>query len=226
MTKTAAIFLNGEYAEPEPWIDLARNCDLLIGVDGGSRHILSADLIPQTVIGDLDSLRPDHLHELESLGIPIIRHSPQKNETDFELALIHAINMGCDQICVFGALGGRLDHMLANLLLPVSFIKKAFIRLIHDRQQVIYIYNQTTIHGKKGDLLSLIPIKGSVTGVRTEGLLYPLENEALQHGRSRGISNELTKDEASVSLQSGVLVCIHTSQGSLLGNERLNDEQA
>jgi thiamine pyrophosphokinase len=215
MKKQSCIFLNGEYANQEPQIAQVRPDSLVIGVDGGARYLSSTTLMPQLVIGDMDSLPVADLARLEARGIRVLRHPPEKDETDFELALDHAIRQGCNQILVFGALGGRTDQLMANILLPLIYMDKARIILIRGLEELFYIKSRETIHGSPGDTLSLLPLAGDVSGIRTTGLRYPLESETLIFGKSRGISNELTNPEATISVSSGILLCIHTSGSSV-----------
>ena len=207
----ASIFLNGIYADQEPRIAHVRPDSLVIGVDGGTRYLLSTKLTPQLVIGDMDSLPMADLARLEACGIQVLRHPPEKDETDFELALDHAIRQGCNQILVFGALGGRTDQMMANILLPLIYMDKAHIILIHGLEELLYIKSRGVIHGSPGDTLSLLPLAGDVSGILTTGLRYPLESETLFFGKSRGISNVLTNPDATITISSGILLCIHTS---------------
>jgi thiamine pyrophosphokinase len=218
MIQQAFIFLNGVYADQEPQVALVRPDSLVIGVDGGTRYLSSTNLTPQLVIGDMDSLPVADFVRLEASGIQVQRHPPEKDETDFELALDHAIQQGCNQILVFGALGGRTDQMMANILLPLIYLDKAHIILIRGLEELTYIKSREVIHGSPGDTLSLLPLAGDVTGIRTTGLRYPLESETLFFGKSRGISNELTNPEATITVSSGILLSIHASGSSVTTN--------
>lgn len=212
MKKTACIFLNGKYAKREPLISLAGKNPLVIGADGGTCYLADLGLKPHIIIGDMDSLPKADLDRFSTRGAQIVRHPPEKDETDFELALDQAIIIGCSEILVFGALGGRSDHMLTNLLLPLAYMDKAEIRLLHGTEEITYIKSQATIHGKAGDTVSLIPVFNDALGVKTTGLRYPLNFETLSLGRSRGVSNELTGDSATITITSGILLCDHTHQ--------------
>ncbi len=114
------IFANGELNDAATVLPLIRAGDTLIAADGGSRHCRSLDLIPHILIGDFDSIEPDELDYWRSQGVQIVKHPARKNNTDLELALHHAREMGADEILVLAALGARWDQTLANLLLPVS----------------------------------------------------------------------------------------------------------
>jgi thiamine pyrophosphokinase len=210
MKKKACILLNGEYAEHESLITLAGSDALVIGVDGGTCHLADFGLKPHIIIGDMDSLQETELARFVSQGVQILRHPPEKDETDFELALEQAIIKGCSEILVIGALGGRSDQMIANLLLPIAYLDKGEIRLLHGAEEITYINSCSNIHGNAGDIISLIPVSGDVTGVNTTGLRYPLNFETLYLGKSRGVSNELTGTSAIIAVSSGILLCIHT----------------
>jgi thiamine pyrophosphokinase len=167
----------------------------------------------------MDSLPKADLVRLEASGIQVLRYPPEKDETDFELALDHAIRQGCKQILVFGALGGRTDHLMANILLPLVYVDKAHIILFRGSEELTYINSREVIHGNPGEKLSLLPLVGDASGIHTTGLRYPLESETLMFGKSRGISNELIDSEATITVSSGVLLCIHTS-GSCVSNSQ------
>jgi thiamine pyrophosphokinase len=221
MKQGACIFLNGDYAESEPILDLAACQYFVIGVDGGTSHIVSFGLTPHILIGDMDSLPESAINRYVSNGTQVMRYSPEKDETDFELALDQALQQGFREILVLGALGGRTDHMLANLLVPIEYLKKADIRLVRGTEEITYIHSKSTIHGKSGETLSLIPISGDVCGIETTGLRYALKSETLGFGKSRGVSNELAADTATISVESGILICIHIHCSNVIsGKER------
>ena len=111
------IVANGDPPDRETAHRYASHADLLLAADGGAHHALALDLVPHVVIGDLDSLTEDGQARLRSAGARFITHPKAKDETDLELALTYAIQQGAEEILILGALGGRLDHTLANLLL-------------------------------------------------------------------------------------------------------------
>ena len=115
-----------------------------------------------------------------------------------------------EQIIIVAALGGRLDQTLANLAL-ISDIRFAQldVRLDDGVEEVFFCRDQVQVQGKSGDVVSLIPWQGAVTGVRTENLKWPLHNEMLYPEKTRGISNEMTGDTASVEIKSGLLLVVH-----------------
>ena len=108
------IFANGELPDLESARALLKADDYLIAADGGANHLLKMGILPEVVIGDLDSVGEDTLFELTSAEVEIQQYSEDKDETDIELALGYAVELRPSSILIVGALGGRLDQTLAN----------------------------------------------------------------------------------------------------------------
>lgn len=199
-------------------IEIKKN-DIIIAADGGTIHCLTQNIYPTIVIGDLDSLTDEAIQEVQKHNTKIIQYPTRKNFTDLELALIHAKDQSADEIIIYGALGARWDQTVANILLPVHF-PSISITIIDEYQELHYIHSGHShmITGERYDTVSLIPLKGDAIGVTTENLEYPLKNETLFFGSSRGVSNRLLSDHAKISLSEGFLLCavIHHNQ-SLAG---------
>ena len=186
---------------------MAARADLLIAADGGSLHAVANGWWPHLLVGDLDSTPPGVRALLEAHGAQVLQYPARKDETDTELAVRVAIERGAGEIFLLGAIGGRLDHTLANiLLLGLSELASVRVTLLAGRQRLFAIRSQVTIKGQVGDLLSLLPLAGDAIGIWTEGLEYPLRGETLRFGLPRGISNVLTTPTATVRVESGVLL--------------------
>lgn len=211
----AVLFVNGDPPEPTTASRLARTADLVVAVDGGSRHALSLNIVPHVVIGDLDSLEPDLRVRLVEAGTRFLPYPTEKDETDLELALLYASEQGADEIFILGALGKRIDQTLANLLLLAHpTLTGIQVRIVAGRQEAFLIRDEASITGHPGDTVSLIPIGGDAHGVTTEGLKWTLADETLRLGPARGVSNVLLGREARVYVREGLLLCvvIHQSQ--------------
>ncbi|MDY7076982.1 MAG: thiamine diphosphokinase [Chloroflexota bacterium] len=208
------IFANGEFPDPQNARDLLCPDDLIIAANGGTRHALAAGVFPHVVIGDLDSLSPDERAHVEAEGSQIIRFSSRKDETDLELALLHAAREGATEIVVLAALGGRLDQTIANLLLlSLPELKECDVRIVSGHQMAFLIHggqNTTLIEGSPGDIVSLIPLGGNAVGVMAEGLEWSLQEDILRFGPARGVSNVLTAEQARVQVRQGLLLCVVT----------------
>ncbi len=209
--RRAVLFANGELKTTEWLKAFLREDDFLVAVDGGLNHLEALKLAPALLIGDLDSVTPAQVGRAQASGAEIQRYPPAKDETDLELALLAARERGFAEIVVVGALGGRLDQTLGNLsLLLLPQLEGCSVRFEDGRDEVFVIRNSAEICGQPGDVVSLLPLWGEVTGVVTTDLAYPLNAETLYPERTRGISNVMTKSSASIEIASGRLLCIHT----------------
>ena len=204
------IFANGEIPDIKKVRAFLRPDDYIICADGGTRHALALKLKPDLVIGDMDSVQKGHWQKLKTSGISIELFPRDKNETDLELAINRAIDMKPEQIVIVAALGGRLDHTLGNITLLTDVRLSTFdARLDDGVEEILLCRNQAQVQGRNGDIVSLIPWQGAVIGVQTKDLKWPLNNETLYPDKTRGISNEMTGETASVSIGSGLLLIIH-----------------
>ncbi len=204
------IFANGDLPNLEKARSLLRPDDFILCADGGTRHALALGLTPNIVIGDLDSVTFD-LRPLTAKGTQIIQHPRDKNETDLELAIDHAVSLAPDQILILAALGGRMDQTLANIALLSNLqLATCDIKLTDGVEEIFFCRDQAKVEGRSGDIVSLIPWQGEVTGVFTENLRWHLHHETLYPDKTRGISNEMTADLATVQIRSGLLLIIHS----------------
>ena len=184
----------------------------LIAADGGNRIARHFQLSPTTLIGDMDSIDPTQLQQLEAQGVDIYRYPDEKNETDLELAIIYATEQGHNCIRIIGGVGGRFDHMLANVyLLALPQLDGCDSALVA-RNQRMRLLKQGDNHlaGEIGDTLSLIPVSGDVHGITTQALKYALNDETLYFGPARGISNVFEDTTVTVTVSNGVLLAIQT----------------
>jgi len=211
----AVIFVNGSIPDLESARRLLRADDMLIGVDGGTRHALALGLVPSVVIGDMDSIPGEDLQRLDPVLTRIIRFPHDKDETDLELALHHALEAGVDEVVLMGAFGGRLDQMVANLaLLTDPTLRGVDIRCEDGLENAFFTCDQCRVDGDPGDIISLIPWGVEAAGVTTSGLRWPLKDETLFPSNTRGISNELVEASATIQIRSGLLLVIQRRQGS------------
>jgi thiamine pyrophosphokinase len=205
----AIIFANGLLADPAAARAALRPTDHIIAADGGLHHLQALGVSPHVLIGDLDSVGPDEARQAAASGVRLERFSPRKDQTDLELAVRLAIRDGAVDILIFGALGARWDHTLANLLLLAHpDFRAARLRLVDGAQQIYLIQGQAHLEGQPGDTVSLIALTGEASGVTTEGLEYPLTRGRLAFGSTLGVSNVLLGHTASVRVEEGLLACI------------------
>ena len=204
----AVLFVNGEMADSTRLAFL--DTDYFVAVDNGVRHTYTFNVIPHLLIGDLDSIDHDLVEILLSEGVKIQKFPSNKDETDLELALNYVIEKGFTKILLVGALGGRMDQSLANLdLLTREDLGDLDIRMDDGRTAVFAIKDSVSFKTTINDTISLMPICRPATGITTQGLAYPLNNETLYPKKTRGISNTAVANQVSITLEEGQLLCIH-----------------
>lgn len=186
----------------------------VIAADSGLDRAADAGLLVDVAIGDFDSVSAQALLRAEEDEIEIVRHPQVKNETDLELALVHAATLEPERILVMGIGGGRLDHFLAGLLLlgDDRFGDLEVDALVQDSHITVIgrtaIGRRRVITGSVGSIVTLLPIGGDAEGVSTNGLEYPLRNETLHAGSPRGLSNLFVAPLAVVEVKAGALFTV------------------
>lgn len=206
------IFSNGCIDDYEFVKNSISNYDRVICCDGGVKHTDKLGIIPDYILGDLDSAPSEILEKYRNENVKFKSFPSHKDETDTELGIIFAAEMGADEIDMYGCTGNRFDHTLANAQnLSVALNQNIKARIIDKYNIIQLIDREIVIYGKCGQIVSLIPMTSEVEGIVTEGLEYPLCNEVLKVGASRGISNKMISDTASVKIKSGLLFVIYAT---------------
>lgn len=181
----------------------------VVAADEGLDHALAAGLRVDVAVGDFDSASPAGLAAVEAAGVRVVRYPADKDATDLELALDEAAALGPRRLLVVGVDGGRLDHLLAGLLLLGAERYAAFeVDALLGRATAHVVRGERVLEGRPGELVSLLALHGPAEAVVTDGLVYPLRRETLLPGSSRGVSNVFAAREARVALERGVLLVL------------------
>jgi thiamine pyrophosphokinase len=209
----AIIFANGNLHPSETNLEVNED-DLIIAADGGSRHCSSLGIIPNVLIGDLDSTNPELVLAWQGMGVDIVRYPEDKDQTDLELALFYAQMEDATKILVYGAIGGRLDMTLGNLTLLAHPSLDTSAKYIYGNEvyRVLQEGELLTLPGTIGDMISLITIGSNGSQVTAKGLEFPLEKTTLGFGSTMGISNRMTNNQATIHLEKGSLAVIHSRE--------------
>lgn len=178
----------------------------VVAVDGGYGHLRQLGIVPDIALGDFDSLGyvPD--------DCPVQSYPSHKDASDMEIALQYASDQGFDSAVIYGALGGRLDHTLANMQLFARWAEDGFgIRAVGLEEEIFFlvgpaVYDLPPIERGTVSVFSLTP---ESRGVCEEGLEYPLDQAVLTYRTSLGLSNELVGAAARISVQEGTLAIFH-----------------
>ena len=212
MSNTFIIVTNGVLENADKLRQLIREGYPLVCADGAADSLKAFNILPDVLIGDLDSIAPATLKDMEQKGVQVEKWPPEKDYTDTELALLYCSQRKAKQVFLFGSVGSRLDHSLANVFLTVRAQKLGIrLYLVTNTSIITMVDKELFLEGKPGDLLSLLPITNQVTGATLKGFKYPLENATIELGSTLGISNEFLTTETSIAVKSGYLLAIHTS---------------
>ncbi|MFZ7946637.1 thiamine diphosphokinase [Neobacillus sp. 19] len=196
-------------------IDFTEENAIWVGVDRGVFHLLTRNIIPDIAFGDFDSVSPEELLFIESQVSELKRYNPEKDETDMELALNWALEQKPSIVRLFGATGGRLDHLFANVHLLLNPLKEkhpADVYLI-DRHNIVFLkepgsYFIEKMKSKK--YISFVPLTLDVSGITLNGFKFPLKNQHISLGSTLCISNELINDYGTFSFSEGILIVIRS----------------
>ncbi len=206
------IIVSGGTVENFKWIKgFIKKGDRVICVDGGARHVVALGIVPDMVIGDMDSVEHPLLERLAGQDVVIKKYPAEKDDTDTALALAEALSGNPEEIIILGALGTRFDHSLANVhLLRVALEKKVRARIITEYNEISLVapHHSAVLEGKPGQLFSLLPLTEKVTGVNVSGARWPLDNATFFIGNPYGVSNRLSSTRAEISIDSGLLLVI------------------
>lgn len=205
----ALIVLGGDLPSPPLLKRCASEAELTIAADRGLEAFEAADMLPDLLLGDMDSVSAGTLARREG-STEMERLPCEKDDTDGGHAMEVALSRGATEITILGALGGRMDHALANLMLfNRAHEGGAFAQILDERVRIVRIDGEITLRGAKGDTISLIPI-GEAHGVTLEGCYYHSQ-EALSFDfvHPLGVSNVVTADEARITVKEGDLLLFH-----------------
>ena len=203
------VIANGQI-EDYPWHkQQIQSEDIVICADGGVRHALHLGIIPLAIIGDMDSADRETVAFFKQKGTKIYKFPPEKDEVDTLLALNFALQHHATEILLFGAIGERMDHNLANcyLLWALSDLKIS-IKIVNEYQEIFIISPDKPgiVTGPVGTVLTLLPFTAEVKGITISGLQYPVPNGSFRHGDPLGISNVLTAPTAHISVTEGAII--------------------
>lgn len=190
--------------------------DYVVAADSGLEQAARLGLRADLAVGDFDSVGEEALAIAVAGGCRIDRHPVAKDHTDLELGLLAARSWGADRIVVVGGHGGRLDHLMANVLaLAGPDLAATAVEgwMGGARLEVVRPQRSATLAGHPGELVTLLAVGGPARGVRTEGLRYPLAGEDLHPGSTRGVSNEMVGATATVATAAGVVLVIRPTAG-------------
>ena len=185
------------------------NIEKIIAVDGGANNTRKVNLIPDIIIGDLDSITKENKNYYQDKNVKFIKHPIEKDQTDSEIAVDFCKEYNLKEIFFAAALGGRIDQQIANInLLEYVEDLKLKAKIISKNIEIALIPGTKVFKNKKNYRLSLIPQSKVVEKVRISGCKYNLASKDIYRSQTRGISNKIENNRAQVDFESGLLIYI------------------
>ena len=209
-----AIFLNGAPDPPGLLRRIAGQADLVVAADGGTRYALDAGVIPDLVVGDMDSLEEAQRREIEERGALLERHPVRKDKMDGHLAVLAVRDRGATAVDLLCAAGGKFGALFAvpHILLASERVGLQATMVAGWGQAFVLEGGSRIVAGAPQDSVSVFPFTGPTTGVTLRGFGYPLEDARLEPGDTLGFHNELIGRTGRVSVKEGVLLVIHETE--------------
>ena len=195
------IVANGDLPSEALLAETRSAADYVVAADGGADKALSLGILPDAVVGDLDSLTAE---ARALLGDERLHHDGSDDTTDLQKAIEFALARGATSIDVVAAGGGRGDHALANLSVLRLYRGEAEMRFVDDLFTVEVVNGEAIIDGPAGTVISLVAI-GRCTGVTTSGLRWDLADRVLEFS-PLGVHNEIARPPATVGVATGDLL--------------------
>ena len=183
-------------------LDAAGVFDYVIAVDGGFASLEAIGRKPDMALGDFDSLG------YVPKGLRVAQFSSRKDKSDMELALDRARSMHYDEVYIYGGLGRRLDHTLANLQLFSLFSEKGlFVTAVDEDTSVVFITGPDTFEmpAVEAGTVSVFSMNDRAEGVFERGLAYELDDAVLTNRTSLGLSNELIGEAVMIGVEKGTI---------------------
>lgn len=185
--------------------DLSKKANFIIGIDAGAETLLESGIKVDLAIGDFDSIKnKDLLKNINHLEYP-----KEKDYSDTEIAINHAISMGFDEFILTNMLGGRTDHLLFNISVLYKIFKNHKDAKILENKEEIYIFDNTIeFETELNDIVSIFPIVSPIKFTNSKGLYYPLSNKSVSLGETLTLSNIAVENRVKVAIESGVAIVI------------------
>ncbi|MCX6167895.1 MAG: thiamine diphosphokinase [Ignavibacteriales bacterium] len=204
--KKCIILANGQPPRKKYFDYLIKNdYQTLICADGGANSAEKLNIIPDYIIGDLDSINPgvyDYYYE----KCEIIKITRQ-NDTDVEKCLKFAIKKKYDEVILLGATGDRLDHSFCNIGIVLKFFDKIIIKIIHHKSILTAFTGKVRLKTFPKETISIYGID-SKTKIYSHGLKYELKNISLPFGIKESTSNVALQNEVELDIRGGIVFVI------------------
>lgn len=204
--KKCYIFAGGEF---DGFFDQIKNEDYIIGADKGYTYIKKIGLEADEIIGDFDSSKePDFLNKTKL--------KPEKDETDLYAAINIAIKKGYKKIIIYGGLGGRISHTIANIKIMEEFKKEGIDIELKNKNQRLFVIDKNFVEKKQIEniYISIFALSEKIENLNLINLKYELKNFTLKNDMHLGVSNEPIGKEFKIEFDKGIVLVIYENKNT------------
>jgi len=202
----AIVLANGTPPEARALRAALEDCALFVCADGGANTAREYGLVPDAIVGDLDSISAESLAHFQD--VPIV-HDPDTERPDTQKAIEYALLRGpFDEVTLFGASAGRLDHVIGHVALLRRFEGRTRVVLEDAHGRAFLARGDTRLDLPPGTIVSFFAFSGPAEGVTTGNLRYPLRDRTLVLGEQDSLSNVVEASPAWISIRRGELIVI------------------
>lgn len=188
---------------------IKKSDDIIICADGGARHLYKYNIVPDMIVGDLDSLNEEYVGYYEKLDVIFHKFPSEKDYTDTELAVEYGIERGATELILLGSTGTRLDHTLANIMLLYKLLNRSIkAKIIDDNNEIFIVNNDIKIKKEENTYVSFLPIFQDCRGVSMSGFKYITDGVDFELGSTMGISNEVADGNGTIEIKQGISLVI------------------
>jgi len=198
------IILNGDVVPNTIFRKFYKKSDYIICADGGAKAAKHYNVLPNIILGDLDSITNSDLSFFRKKGVEI-RKITEQETTDFEKALMYVVECNLNNVVVFGATGDRPDHITNNLSVMKRYSKVLDIKIIDRKFEIFYLKKRFEREYKKNKVVSLLGFPVA-SGITIKGFKYKLDNESLEFGVREGTLNVSSSKKIMIEKKKGDLL--------------------
>lgn len=202
--KNAVIILDGIFPNEKLFRNIVKSHPFIICADGSSNKLIKTKIIPDIIIGDLDSIDKNVMLKYIKKGVPVMKLFDQET-TDFEKCILFCREKNFRNLIILGAISDRTDHSLNNFSILKRYYREFDITIFDNYFKIKFLTDSISFKYKIGETVSLLPFPVA-RDITTEGLMYSLKNETLALGLREGTLNVATKNIISVKYRGGDLI--------------------
>ncbi|MFD2628339.1 thiamine diphosphokinase [Oceanobacillus kapialis] len=207
---TIGIIGNGPPLYPD-FSRYEQEVDFWIAADRGALTLLENGIEIDLAIGDFDSITEEEKEFVRNHVKQFNEYPAEKDETDLELALIHALKKEPERLYLFGVTGGRLDHEMINIQLLYTIAQNGVRGVIVDQSNIVELYQPGSYVVERNNSypnISFIPFSSTIKGLTLSDFYYPLADATVSWGSTLCISNRLIGNSGTFSFTQGILLLI------------------